>query len=260
MTKKPVKKNVKINKQKKTNIRKIITVVVIALFVTFVITALIYMFTNPRFNMSKLKIKGNSIYTIDQIQEKIKVKKGSNIFVITESKILDNLKELPYIGDVKIDRKLPSTITINIIERKPAYLSYNKETAKYVRLSKEGIILEVLDRAEKSQDELLVFGINFDDNLIIGEKIADLEYNKIELYNRIKKEYDKYKISKEITSIKFENNTVSLVLEYNLSVIFEEKDMSYDMSILGDILKEIEGKAGTIDMTKPDPIFTGSIN
>lgn len=260
MAKKVVKKTIKTKSKKKVNIKKKIVIMFALVFVVAVITFLIYLITNPKFNITNIQIKGNKQYMAEQISEKVNTKKGSNIFRITESKIMDNLKELPYIESVNLDRNLPSLLVINVKERKVAFLAYDKEKAKYVRLSEDGVILEILDRADKKDSELLVFGINFDDKIVLGEKIVDLEYNKIKFYNIVKAQYVKYNIGKEITSIKFENDTFMLVLEYNLSVIFEEKDLDYDMSILEDILKEIEGKAGKIDMTKPDPIFTNSIN
>lgn len=259
MQKKDVKKvNKKVVKKKRP--KKALIFVLLSLILGLAVIALIYIFTNSKFNITSIEIKNNSYYTKDEIRKATKINNGTNIFRVTKGRVLNNLQQLPYIQNITISRNLPSKIIINVKERSSKYLAYNKDTREYVRLSDEGVILEIVDRAELKQGEMLTFGINFDDNLKIGEKISDLEYKKIGLYKNTYEKYKKNKIQKEITSIKFENDTITLILEYNLGVIFEEKDLDYDMSILSDILKEIEGKEGTIDMTKPDPIFTGNIN
>lgn len=259
MQKKSVKKvNRKVVKKKKS--KRAFVIVLLFLILGLAIFGLGYLFTNSKFGITSIEIKNNSYYTKDEITKATKISNGTNIFKVTKGRVLNNLRQLPYIQNITISRNLPNKIIIKVKERNSIYLAYNKDMREYVRLSDEGVILEIVDRAELKQGEMLTFGINFDDNLQIGEKISNLEYKKIELYKKTYEKYKKNKIQKVITSIKFENDTITLILEYNLGVIFEEKDLDYDMSILGDILKEIEGKAGTIDMTKPDPIFTSNIN
>lgn len=247
-------------KQKKNTSRKKVIVITIVLLLLSGIFAVYFLTYSPNFNIRKIIVKGSKIYKEEQILEKLDTKVGDNIFWISKDKNLESLKELSYIGDISLDRNLPNVLNIKIIERKSSFLAYNKETAKYIRLTKEGIIIEELDRAEKQDGELLMFGINFDDNIKLGNKIANLEYKKIQTYEIIKAKYDKAKLNKEITSVKFEEDKVELVLEYNLGVILEEKNLDYKLSVLDDILNEVEGQAGTIDMTKPDPVFTGAIN
>lgn len=247
-------------KQKKNTSRKKVIVITIVLLLLAGIFAVYFLTTSPKFNIRKIIVKGSKVYTEEQIIEKLKTKVGDNIFLASKDKNLESLKELSYVGDISLDRNLPNVLNVKVIDRKSSFLAYNKETAKYIRLTQDGIIIEELDRAEKQDDELLIFGINFDDNIKSGNKIANLEYKKIQTYETVKAKYDKAKLNKEITSVKFEEDKVELVLEYNLSVVLQEKDLDYKLSLLDDILNEVEGQAGTIDMTKPDPVFTGAIN
>lgn len=260
MTKKN-RKVIKKNKLKnKKRIKKAVILISLFIFIGLAIVGTYYIFTDSKFNIKKIIIKNNQYYTEQEITKAININIGTNIFKVTKSKVLYKLKQLPYIQDIDIHRSLPNNLIVIIKERTSKYLVYNKDTGEYIRLSKEGIILEIIDRAELNNNEMLVFGINFDDNIQTGESIVELEYKKLELYNKVYEKYKKNKIEKEITSIKFENDNIALILNYNLNVIFKEKNLDYDMSILNEILKEIEGQAGTIDMTKPHPIFTNNIN
>lgn len=256
------KKINKKTKKKKTNKRakRVILLIFLFLIIGLAILGGSYLFTDSKFNIKKIVIKNNKHYSSKEIIQIININDKTNIFKVTKYKLLNSLKQLPYIEDIKINRKLPNNMVITIKERTSKYLAHNKETGQYIRLSKDGIILEVVKRAEAKENEMLVFGINFDNDIKIGESIANLENKKLDFYMKVLKEYKKNKIEQEITSIKFKNDTISIILNYNLNVIFEEKDLDYDMSIFNEILKEIQGQTGTVDMTKPDPIFINNIN
>lgn len=182
MQKKSVKKvNRKVVKKKKS--KRAFVIVLLFLILGLAIITLVYLFTNSKFNITSIEIKNNSYYTKDEIRKATKINNGTNIFRVTKGRVLNNLQQLPYIQNITISRNLPNKIIINVKERNSIYLAYNKDMREYVRLSDEGVILEIVDRAELKQGEMLTFGINFDDNLEIGEKISNLEYKKIEQYD-----------------------------------------------------------------------------
>ena len=148
---------------------------------------------------------------------------------------------------------------VTVSEYTPTYLAYNHETEKYVRLTNAGLILEEIPGEQKTEQELLVFGIAFDDNFKLKTSIANTEIEKLNQYEIVKKVYEKTNIEKEITNVEFKDETVILTLDYDTNVIVNNNDLEYNMEFLKEILKNISGKAGTIDMTKPNPVFTESI-
>lgn len=264
MNKKPKKKKKqKINKgalksNKKTG-KKVFKVIIIFVVLGFLAYASYYLLTEPKFNISKIQLEGSKKYKSEDVIKATNIKTGTNIFKVLKSDAVNNLSEYSYISDIKLTRKLPSTLIIKIIEYEPKYLAYNKDTSEYVKLDKEGIILEILNKSNSIQSEKLTFGINFSKNIILKEKIALSEIAKLKLYEEIDTAFIETKINKKITSIKFENSKVTIVLDYNLSVVLEEKDLHYDMSNLNAILNDLEGKSGVLDMTKPSPIYTENI-
>lgn len=216
--------------------------------------------TEPKFNISKIKVKDNTRYTSEQIIESSQIKIGTNIFKVLNSRVIKNLDEYSYIYSVKLIKKFPSTLIIQTVERQITYLAYDKALDKYIRLDKEGVMLEIIDKAIIEEGQMLTFGILFPKEIKLKEKIPASEILKLKLYENVSEKYIKAEIDKNITSIKFEEKNIKIVLDYNLSVILEEKDLEYDISNLQAILNELEGKSGVVDMTKPSPIYTGNIN
>ncbi|MBP5231662.1 MAG: FtsQ-type POTRA domain-containing protein, partial [Clostridia bacterium] len=63
-------------------------------------------------------IEGNGMYAGEQILEHVSFHEGDNLFSFDLEKAEAELrKNLPYIGDVEISRKLPSTVLISVSER-----------------------------------------------------------------------------------------------------------------------------------------------
>ena len=104
-----------------------------------------------------------------------------------------------------------------------------------------------------------MFGITFDDNIKLKSSIAKTELDKIALYEKTSSVYEKSNIEKTITNIEFKDTNIILTLNHDINVILNDSDLSYDINFLKSILEKIEGKAGTIDMTKENPVFTESI-
>ena len=246
--------------------KKVLRVLVYIVLVMFVLSLLfligygIYYFsTSSKYNISKVNFKNNLVYDVETLTDVAAIPIGENLYKVSKKYIETNLQTLPYIADVDIKRVIPDTIEITIKENISKYFAYNKETDTYYRLTSDGIILEQAPGEAKTHGELLVFGIAFDDNVQLKSSIAQTELDKIEFYEQVNKVYTNCGIEKEITNIEFREQNIILTLNHDLSVIFDKKDLDYNMSLLKKILEKIEGKAGTIDMTKVDPIFTESI-
>ena len=111
---------------------------------------------------------------------------------------------------------------------------------------------------EKTEDEMLVYGITFADEIIFGEKINEIDYSKILTYLNVKKEYDKSGIGMTITKVSFENSLTTLTLDDKLIVKFpNEIELEYKMNFLKGIIEKLPAESvGVIDMTKDKPIFS----
>ncbi len=69
------------------------------------------------FNISKITVSGNKYYTSQKIIDESGLKCGQNLFRMNKFKIIDSLKKnLPYLDSVEIDRKLPVSLEIKVVE------------------------------------------------------------------------------------------------------------------------------------------------
>lgn len=268
-SKEELKKTSKGNVKKKTlgkHKKKVLRVLVYIVLIVFVLSLLlgigygVYRFsTSSKYNIYKVEFKNNQKYDAQTLTEVAAIPIGEKLYNISKKYIETNLQTLPYIENVSVKRVIPDTIQITVKEYDSKYFAYNKETDKYVRLTEQGMVLEVVEGEARQATELLVFGISFDDNLIPKTMIAKTELDKLNMYDKVNKIYSKSNIQKEITNIEFKEQNIILTLDYEISVILNDEELDYDINFLRSILEEIEGKSGAIDMTKENPVFTESI-
>jgi len=259
---KPIEKKKRLGKHKKKILRVLVYIVLIMFMLSllFLIGYGIYYFsTSSKYNVTKVVFKNNKIYDTQTLLDTASIKIGENLYKVSKREINSNLDKLPYIESVNIKKIRPGILEITVKEYVSTYFAYNAETDKYVRLTETGIVLEEVEGELKTESELLVFGISFDDNLKSKTTIAKTELDKLALYKQTNKVYKKSGIEKEITNIEFKDKNIILTLNHDINVILNDDDLYYDINLLESILDKIEGKAGTIDMTKENPVFTESI-
>lgn len=242
-------------KKRKRRIAKVLTFV---FFVAILISATILLLKHPTFHIVSFELEGTQRYTTDEITEKLQLATGKNIFLQTFLCHKENLAQLPYVNTVKFEYQLPNILKIVVTERTSSYVAFDKEKNKFFRLNEEGYILEEITIDKKEKEELLVHGITFNDEVILGEKINEIDMSKIAIFLEIKEEFEKSKINRNITKVNFENSLTTLTLNDKLNVIFPNNDeLSYKMALLSEILRTIgEDAVGNIDLTKNNPTYS----
>ena len=138
------------------------------------------------------------------------------------------------------------------------YKRQDKDSGKFFSLSEDGYILEEVDINKKTNDEILITGITFDNDVMLGKKINDIDLSKIDIYKKIEKEFKKDNISGNITKVSFENSLTTITINDKLNIIFpNDTDLEYKMVFLKTILQSIaEDSVGVIDMTKTRPTYS----
>lgn len=110
-------------------------------FIVFVLfcAGMYYFLSSDIFDISNVKVLGNNYYTVEQIKDKANVKIGKNIFAFRKGALKNKLLKDPYLKNVVIKRKLPSTIVIEITERKEQAALLDNE--KYIIIDDGGLVL-----------------------------------------------------------------------------------------------------------------------
>lgn len=246
----------KIKKKKKG--KKAFIIILIFLIIGILASGCYLLFTSSTFDVSEVELNGTERYTKEEIMSSLDISLGKNIFIEFFSYNKENINKFSYLSDINLNIKLPNKIQLNVSERTSKYLAYDKEKNKFFKIDGEGYILEEGKIEEKTEDEMLVYGITFADEIIFGEKINEIDYSKILTYLNVKKEYDKSGIGMTITKVSFENSLTTLTLDDKLIVKFpNEIELEYKMNFLKGIIEKLPAESvGVIDMTKDKPIFS----
>lgn len=246
----------KIRKKKKN--KRVLVIILIFFIIGILASACYLLLTNSTFNVKEIEVIGTQRYTKEELMNKLNISFDKNIFIqfFTYNKL--GISEFPFLSDVKLDISLPNKIILNLSERTPEYLAFDKDKNKFFKLDKEGYILEEGKVEEKSENEMLIYGITFADEITFGEKINEIDCSKILTYLNVKREYDKTGIDMKITKVSFENSLTTLTLDDKLIVKFpNEIELEYKMNFFKGILEKLPSESvGVIDMTKDKPIFS----
>ncbi|HEY4102858.1 MAG TPA: FtsQ-type POTRA domain-containing protein [Polyangiaceae bacterium] len=76
-----------------------------------------YALTSPRFAIRAVDLVGARRLTLDHIKSQAKLEIGANIFALDSDAAERKLLENPWISEVKVTRRLPSTLRVEIAER-----------------------------------------------------------------------------------------------------------------------------------------------
>lgn len=91
------------------------SVAVILIIIVLVMTATL-LIKSSYFNIKEIEVKNNSIVTRDEIITLANIT-NQNIFLLNKKKVETNIKNNPYVDEVKINRKLPNKIIVEVKEK-----------------------------------------------------------------------------------------------------------------------------------------------
>lgn len=230
--------------------------VLLLLLISIVIISLC-LFT-PFFNIQTVEVKGNEVIPAEQIIDSASVPVGHNIFRIHKKSIKKSVLRIPEIEIVKINRKLPSKIEINVKETKPfMYLPY--ETG-FVITNENGRVLGLTDTNE-NLDLLFMTGLEIK-KAEICKKISVQDTVTFDIILETLNKFRDVGMHPEIRSCHFDNITnVYIYLTDGTKVIFgKTEDMDYKISVLLNILPKTNREEGAyIDLTTPSRAISGMI-
>lgn len=247
-------------KRKKANNKRKKFLLLTILILVILVGIIYFLTTFQAFNIQDTIIFGTERYSKEELISKLGIQNGNNIFMqmYLSSKI--DYSDLSYIDNIKIKMESSNKLKLKITERESLYIAFNKEKNKYYRLDKNGYILEECDISSKTENEVIIFGIAFDDEVVIGSKISDIYLSKIDSYINIKKEYENTTLKDygNITKVKFDNSLTTITINDKLNVILQDdNNLKYKISLLQGIVEKLTADSiGTIDMTKDNPVYS----
>lgn len=201
-------------KRKKRN-KKIKLVLKIVLLVGIIAGGTAFALISPIFNIKDIKVLDNNQVSSDTIISLSELKTGENIFRFSSNKAIDKIIENPYVENVKIHRKIPSTIEIKIEERIPTFsVDY---MGKYAIINNQGYILEITDNNKELP--IILNSSTVEQEITTGQRLNDEDLEKLEDILKIMSSAKENNLDKEVTNIDISNRN-----EY---IIYLEQENKY---------------------------------
>lgn len=241
MQKRLTGKQAKIMRRKK-KIKKIIKWTTLLLLIA---GGIVFALVSPIFNINEIQVINNNQIPTGTIISLSQLQIGQNIFKFKSSQVRKDIKTNPYVESIKVQRKIPNKIEITIEERQK---NYNVEFLNgYAYINNQGYILEI---SEQKLDLPVIQGVSTEQNQIVaGNRLNAEDLMRLETVIQIMNICKNYELEGKVSSINIEdkeNYILYLEEEKKTINLGDESNLSNKMLYVSTILKENEGKEGTI--------------
>ena len=238
-------------KKNKKRIKKVNNskVVIIFSFLLIIVMLLYTVLNSQMLNSKNITINGNKYIKSEYIIKILDIKDDKNIFRYNINNMEKILLSNKYIDKIKIQRKLPNTLSINITEKDIVANLYNGEI--YCYIDKNGTFIDKFGEDNKDDN---IIKVNIDYNLDNLQNInfdnKENEKSLLSLIDYIKKE----SVYKKIKSIDMTNaNTINIYTKDDVHVLLNKgEELKYNVSRLAAILSDLQNKnqiGGELDLS-----------
>ena len=250
-------KNQKIAKEERIKKYRIIKSIIKFILIIGVLVGIgVFALTSPLFNISEINVTGESKNTKSLYTSLSGIKLQENIFNFRKKDIISNIEKEPYVDNVEVKRKLPSTIEIKVKERTTKFL-FKLDEEKYAYIDENGYVLEI---STEKLPLIVLIGYSTDSAKIIpGTRLIDDDVEKLNDVSQILNAIS-------INEINQEMNTIDITSKHNSNLKFEKEakeavlgdisDLNTKMLYMKYVLNEQEGVPGTIYLEKTKVYFS----
>lgn len=222
----------------------------------------IYFILSPYFNIKQINTSGNKKITSEELINLSKIQLEENIFKIRTNQIKKNVNQNAYIDTVKINRKLPNTIEIEIIERIPTYMISFANA--YVYINNQGYFLEVCK--EKIDVPLITGFSTLEEDIHEGNRLCIEDLQKLDQVLQIMKVAESNNIASLVTKVNISDKqdyVLELKSEKKTIHVGDTSNLSTKMLYVKSILEQNKNIEGEIlvntDLSNKGAIFRKKI-
>lgn len=226
------------------------------LYIVIIVFSIAFMLTSSLFNIKTINVTGNVRVSQQEIIRLSGLNYQQNIFRINTKDTMKSIFQNPYVKKIKIDRKLPNIINIDIIERKPLVLV--PYVGSYLFVDQEGVVVEI-NSSIKDLKLPTINGLKFN-TFKLGEEIKLEDKQQLEKVVKLINEITNAGINEEISEI----NTADVLNIKLLTIngikinLGDASDIENKIPLAKAILQDLNKKKlkGTIEMGhKGNPFF-----
>ena len=239
------KKISKQEKKRKKRIKKIKLFLKIFLLIGIIVGSCVFAFTSPIFNIKNINVVNNVTIPSDTIISLSGLKTDENIFKFYKGNVIQKIKENPYVENIEVHRKLPSTIEIDVTERVATYnIDY---MGKYAYINTQGYILEI---SEDSKNMPIIQGATTkEEEIVPGKRLNNDDLKKLEEVIKIMNSTKEAGIDGQVETIDIsdeKNYSIYLRDEKKRVYLGDSSNLSNKMLYIIAILEQEKGKEGDI--------------
>lgn len=233
--------------ENKRNRRKVFYVVLLVAVSVIFLAVCIAVFLNVK----TINVNGIEKYSYEEILEYVPIEEGDNIFSFESDVIEENIKRsLPYVGEVEIKRDFPTTVEINIIEKKPYYAA--ELAGDTYLISSDLKVLDKIDDMSASDTELTVLSLNSVKSCIVGTEMQFVDERTLDALNDLYSTFESECIESKIKSVNIKSRfDIYINYEGRFDVYLGDTDnIEIKTRFLVGIIDELEPDAkGKIDVS-----------
>lgn len=151
-------------------------------------------------NVESVNVIGIEKYSPEQILEYVPIQIGDNIFSFDSDEIEEVLKkELPYVGSVEIERDLPTSVNVNVVEEKPFYAA-TLASETYL-LSSDLKVLEKAKNVSAEQLGITELSLNNVRRCIVGQSLEFIDERTEVALNELYSSFENHYIEDKVKSV-----------------------------------------------------------
>lgn len=255
----PKKKDKKSKRKKKNTWRKVKKVLLLLLKIILIIGILAgigaFLFVSPVFNITEIRVENSNKISENTYISLSEIQIGENIFRISKSKIIEQIKQESYVENVEVKREYPGTVVITVTERTPAYM-IEKNGGMYAYIDKNGYNLETTTQA---LDIPILKGTITDiENLETGARISDEDLSKFNDLIRIMDGIKNNNIQEKLQSVDISDDK-NYILEFKNSnkkvILGDTSELSTKMLWIKYFMEKSEEEAGTVHLNDIENVY-----
>lgn len=200
---------------------------------------------SPIFDINDIQVVDNKQVSSETIISLSGLAKGKNIFQYMSSKVEKQIKENPYIDEVKVNRVFPNAVKITIKEREKRFsLAF---LDGYAYLTSQGYILEITN--DPAGYPILQGASTPEEQIIAGNRLETNDLEKLGTVIQIMDAAKSCELDTKVTSLDMSNkNEYSMIIESEKKTIYlgDGSNLSNKMLWVKSILEDNQGIEGDI--------------
>lgn len=233
----------RINKRGKITIYSFILLLIVSIYICI---------SSSIFELKEINVNGNEKLSKKDIVDISSLKLGNNLFKYNIDDIEKSILKNPYVKDVKVKRKIPDKLVIDIEENTEDAIV--KLGGKYLYIQQDGLILS--EKTEVTNKNIpIISGVELKEKSpktnieIVGDTKQNL---LISLLNCLKSN----NMLREIEAINVKKNDIKMKTNDNVEIELKLDDnLDYNIKKLRQILVDLKSnniRNGTIDLTNKE--------